>query len=144
MDTKNEILDSIMGCPTCGYYTCKPRDFARHQTTKKHLMKIDVDMKKKENELNDEPTPEPEPELESIQPIKKPKRRRNKKIKNEVIINTPNYDELYDLNNNKNIEYLSNLNDYNNDESLTLFKILLFLFNYLMDILFEKEPPAIQ
>ena len=136
MDTKNEILDSIMGCPTCGYYTCKPRDFARHQTTKKHLMKIDAEMKKKEVEVEDVPVPEletkPEPEL--IQPNKKPRKRRKKKNSNKEITNIPTTDESYDWNNQNIQEDESNLNDYNN-EPLTLFKVFVFLFHFLMNLL---------
>jgi len=145
MDTKNKILDSIMGCPTCGYYTCKLRDFARHQTTKKHLMKIDAEMKKKEDEVEDVPIPELEtkPETELIQPNKKPRRRRNKKNDNIEITNVPTYDKLYNWNNQNIQEAVSNLNDYNN-EPLTLFKILVFLFHCLMNLLFQEQPRAIQ
>ena len=144
MDTKNEILDSIMGCPTCGYYTCKPRDFARHQTTKKHLMKIDAEMKKKEDEVEDVPIPELETEQETelIQSNKKPRRRRNKKNSNKELTNISTSDELYDWNNQHIQEAASNLNDYNN-EPLTLFKVIVFLFNFLMNLLFEEQPSAI-
>lgn len=36
---KQEILNNVMGCHACNYFTCKPRDFLRHTGTKRHLMK---------------------------------------------------------------------------------------------------------
>jgi hypothetical protein len=36
---KQEILNNVMGCHVCNYFTCKPRDFLRHTGTKRHLMK---------------------------------------------------------------------------------------------------------
>lgn len=34
-----KVLGSVLGCKTCGYYTCNTRDFLRHQSTKKHIAK---------------------------------------------------------------------------------------------------------
>ena len=37
---KEKVLGSVLGCKSCGYYTCNTRDFLRHQSTKKHIEKI--------------------------------------------------------------------------------------------------------
>ena len=38
-NNKQEILNEVMGCHVCNYFTCKPRDFLCHTCTKRHLMK---------------------------------------------------------------------------------------------------------
>ena len=39
MDKKEELLNTIMGCSLCGYYTCNRRDYVRHLETKKCKMR---------------------------------------------------------------------------------------------------------
>lgn len=39
MDKKEELLNTIMGCSLCGYYTCNKRDYVRHLETKKCKMR---------------------------------------------------------------------------------------------------------
>jgi len=41
MEQREQLLNTIMGCSVCGYYTCNKRDFIRHNETKKHKLKIE-------------------------------------------------------------------------------------------------------
>jgi hypothetical protein len=45
MEKREELLNTIMGCSICGYYTCNKRDFIRHNETKKHKMRVEIEEK---------------------------------------------------------------------------------------------------
>ncbi len=51
MDKKEELLNTIMGCSLCGYYTCNKRDYIRHLETKKCKMRHAKELEKAEASL---------------------------------------------------------------------------------------------
>lgn len=55
-----ELLNSVLSCFICGYYTCNRRDFQRHQSTKKHLLKVEEQMLASQMKEEQEETLEPE------------------------------------------------------------------------------------
>jgi len=61
MSTTNseELLNSVLSCNICSYYTCNRRDFQRHQSTKKHLLKVEEEMIASQMKEEQEETLEP-------------------------------------------------------------------------------------
>lgn len=68
MSTTNseELLNSVLSCNICSYYTCNRRDFQRHQSTKKHLLKVEEEMIASQMNEEEEKTLEPEPKAPLI------------------------------------------------------------------------------
>lgn len=66
-----ELLNSVLSCYICSYYTCNRRDFQRHQSTKKHLLKVEEEMIASQMKEEQEVTLEPEPKVPLVlcQPV---------------------------------------------------------------------------
>lgn len=162
MNTQNEILDTIIGCERCGYYTCNKRDFARHITTKKHLQKL-VNAESNENAATPlkgirgdaKPIVDKKPPSQGKQQkkneaansvIPKPKRKYTKKKGGDTThVMDADYDEfvvLTDTEEDDNIYETIYTNPelvLENSSSLlgVLFLFLLNMYGTLMNILFE-------
>ena len=158
MGNDTKILDSIMGCSICGYYTCNIRNFARHQISKKHLLKMDEELQP-DADLAPAPAPAPapdpdtktgpDPEPEIVVEKKHTPRRRTKTrtnagaLMNEIRNNRTCFqDEHEHEHEDREFEYYLNPMGFIHEWShifMLLVTFLCHIYNYSMDCLFESE-----
>ena len=165
MGNDTKILDSIMGCSICGYYTCNIRNFARHQTSKKHLLKIDEELNADAEpdtfsvpvpdavtEFTSEPEPEPEPEPDAVVVVEKnptPRRRTKTRTKSCAITNETSNNITSCLRDDEDDVEDTEFGYYPNQSGIIhelshifmlLITFLYHVYKYSTDCLFESEP----